>query len=383
MSGVDRLLARFHRETASGRYVPEVDGLRCLAIAGVILFHVAGFVAERSPGGFGDVGHDPAYRLARTGHVGVQLFFVISGMVVAIPFARRHLAAGPPVLLRDFYLRRLTRIEPPYVIALCFWLVAMGLGGKAGWPALFRSFPWSLTYLHNARFGEPSAVMPPAWSLEIEVQFYLLAPGLTLVYALRRGRRLILGGSIAALTIAQHWWRQPGQLNGLHAAHEGQHFLVGLLLADLFVTRWREAPADGCRAGDHAATAALLALLAVLFWRESTAVYWTPPLLLLLVGGGLRGRWWLAALRNRWAYTVGGMCYTIYLYHGFFKAVAGRLTVPLRLGNAFGPNLLLQLALLGPAILIGSAVLFLLTEKPFMRARRPVSGGARRATRRA
>ena len=66
------------------------------------------------------------FSLLRTGHVGVQLFFIISGFVVALPFAMHHLADGKKVNLRRFFLRRLTRIEPPYMIALIFWLLAFG-----------------------------------------------------------------------------------------------------------------------------------------------------------------------------------------------------------------------------------------------------------------
>ena len=372
MSRADPLLAPFRRPTAPGRrYVPEIDGLRCLAIAAVIAFHLAGFVAAQTPGGFGSVDRDPVYRLARAGHVGVQLFFVISGMVVALPFAAHRLAGGRRVVLRDFYLRRVTRIEPPYVIALCFWLAAFGLSGlgPAPWRTMVRHFPASLVYLHNAVYHRPSDVMPPAWSLEVEVQFYLLAPLLALAFALRRGRRAVLAAAIVVLTVGQRWLRPAGSPNGLTIAQEGQHFLVGLLLADLWVTGWRDVPARRPWAGDVLATAAAACLTAVLVAGPAAAVYATPPLLLLGVGGALRSRWWLAALRNRWPSTVGGMCYTVYLYHGFFKALPGHATTQLRVAAAFWPNFLLQSALLVPVIVVGSAGLYLVTEKPFMTRR--------------
>jgi peptidoglycan/LPS O-acetylase OafA/YrhL len=63
------------------------------------------------------------------------------------------------------------------------------------------------------------------------------------------------------------------------------------------------------------------------------------------------------------------MCYTIYLYHGFFKAFAGHFTIQWQIGNSFAPNFLLQSAILIPIILAGSAMLFVITEKPFMRSR--------------
>ena len=45
ISWPERLLAPFQRQTSSGRYLPEVDGLRCLAVVMVVLFHLHGFFA--------------------------------------------------------------------------------------------------------------------------------------------------------------------------------------------------------------------------------------------------------------------------------------------------------------------------------------------------
>ncbi len=192
-----RLVALFSRTTSTGSFIPEIDGLRCLAIAAVLVFHLAGYVAEKSPAPFAPSVFDARfYQLLRTGHIGVQLFFILSGFVVAMPFAAHHLRNARPVNLGRYFLRRLTRIEPPYVIALIFWLTAFGVSGlgEARFPVLLKHFPASLFYLHNAIYHQPSLVMPPAWSLEIEIQFYLLAPLLALVYAIRRSvlRRTIL-----------------------------------------------------------------------------------------------------------------------------------------------------------------------------------------------
>jgi len=52
------------------------------------------------------------------GHNGVPLFFAISGFILSLPFARQGLGGGSPVSLRQYYIRRVTRIEPPYVIQL-------------------------------------------------------------------------------------------------------------------------------------------------------------------------------------------------------------------------------------------------------------------------
>src|SRR5205814_1945469 len=108
-SGLRGWLAGFRRITTSGNYIPEIDGLRFIAIASVVLHHVAFEMAilNNRPEGF-----------ARLGVYGVELFFAISGFVLAAPFASYYLCGGPRVRLGQYFLRRLTRLEPPYLLAL-------------------------------------------------------------------------------------------------------------------------------------------------------------------------------------------------------------------------------------------------------------------------
>jgi peptidoglycan/LPS O-acetylase OafA/YrhL len=88
------------------------------------------------------------------------------------------------VNLKQYFLRRVTRLEPPYFISL-FVCAAIqiirshrAVGNIA--PHLLASF----AYVHNMIYGAfPGAVNGVAWSLEIEVQFYLLVPVLTLIFA--------------------------------------------------------------------------------------------------------------------------------------------------------------------------------------------------------
>ena len=372
------LLRKLGRSTSTGNYLPEIDGLRCIAILAVILFHVAGYVQEKSPRPFSTpVQSDLVFRLARTGHIGVQLFFIISGFVVALPFAMHFLGGGKKVDLRHYLLRRLVRIEPPYFIALIFWLLAFGLARTIPWPDLFHHLPASVFYLHNIVYHRESLILPPAWSLEIEIQFYLVAPVLVWIFAVRKAlvRRLILSIAIIALAVSQFWLRNPGQINGLHLEQEIHYFLIGLFLVDLYVTSWRHRDPRYPLLGDLVAAVCLIAIPWMLIHNPADQLR-LPPLLALLCASMLRSRYFRAFLRQPWIYTVGGMCYTTYLYHGFFKAFIGHFTIGWRLGNSFAFNFLTQCAILIPSILAGSIVLFLLTEKPFMQTRaKPILNG--------
>ena len=124
-------LSSFRRITRSGNFIPEVDGLRFIAILSVVFLHCYYELLNRSAiGSLGPDGSqnvalpvDPAnqhglLRLLGHGGYGVELFFAISGFILAWPFARQHLQAGRKVKLGSYFLRRVTRLEPPYILML-------------------------------------------------------------------------------------------------------------------------------------------------------------------------------------------------------------------------------------------------------------------------
>ena len=156
-----------------------------MAIVAVILYHMHGYVAHA-------VGEAHAqtflHRLLAQGFFGVPLFFALSGYIISAPFL------GPtPPRWRAYMLRRLTRLEPPYFINLLFvfalQIVVLGVAFDAQLPHLLAS----MVYLHNPIYGQMSAVNGVAWSLEVEWQFYLLAPlSMALLARFARGRGVLL-----------------------------------------------------------------------------------------------------------------------------------------------------------------------------------------------
>jgi len=90
------LLSRFSRETSSGRFIPEMDGLRFAAITMVVLFHLNGYLVARWPLHHSGLLPQSSWlaETALVGFRGVELFFVISGFILALPFASQHLAGG-------------------------------------------------------------------------------------------------------------------------------------------------------------------------------------------------------------------------------------------------------------------------------------------------
>jgi peptidoglycan/LPS O-acetylase OafA/YrhL len=169
-------------------YVPAIDGLRALAIAAVMLFHLRG---DRLPGG----------------HLGVDLFFVISGFVVTASLARR---TGPSLgaALLDFYARRTVRILPALLVMLVIvsfltaYLVrgeTVGLAGATALLAFVGASNFGLLTAPDDYFASGSQFNPflHTWTLGVEEQFYLVFP-LLLYLGLRKAGG---GGDKGALAL--------------------------------------------------------------------------------------------------------------------------------------------------------------------------------------
>jgi peptidoglycan/LPS O-acetylase OafA/YrhL len=358
-------LKHLRRRTTSGRFIAEVDGLRFIAIALVVFFHVHDYLTTkfRIPAGSA-ANEDWLDRFAATGHYGVHLFFIISGFVLALPFAAHHLGGRPPVRLRAYYVRRLTRLEPPYIIAMLGLAAALALTGAARAPIMPHLLA-SLAYVHNIVYGMPSTINVVAWSLEIEVQFYILAPALALVFTIRD--RWVRRGVIiaaAALVLAIQAWLAPAAWVPLSVIGFLQFFLCGFLIADLYVTDWKGAPSR-TRAWDIV-TLAGWPLLGFLWMHDSPNPALFIALAFLLFCAGFRGAITSRVLGTPAIATIGGMCYSIYLIHFPLISIIGRHTLPLGSGSPQWEHLLIQTAILVPPVLLLCGAYFALIERPCM-----------------
>src|SRR5690625_3146027 len=166
------------------RFLPEVQGLRAVAVGLVLVYHVD---HELLPGGY----------------IGVDVFFVISGFLITSLLLREARESGR-VSLAQFYARRIRRILPAASLVLAvtglaaFWLlpaprlaeIAKGLAASAFYVENLFLADQSVDYL--AAETAPSPVQH-FWSLAVEEQFYLLWPLLFAGWAmlgLRSDRRL-------------------------------------------------------------------------------------------------------------------------------------------------------------------------------------------------
>ena len=167
--------------------IPGLDGLRAVAVTGIVLYHMF-------PGA------------VRGGYLGVTLFFVLSGFLLARTALRAE--EGQGFHAGRFYLRRLRRIYPALLwtmaltlLALRIWMPApIGSLRAETVSALLGVQNWRLIRLSQDYFTRITATTPLThlWSLMVELQFYLVWP---LLFGMARLERRESGDTWATVSV--------------------------------------------------------------------------------------------------------------------------------------------------------------------------------------
>jgi len=307
-------------QRGSARYA-FVDGLRGLAAVSVMLFHL-GTGDLRRPLADGLTPRLPA--ALGYGWLGVHVFFVLSGFVIAHSIGRSRMTARSAF---RFVLRRQVRLDPPYWCAIAVG-VAFALGARALRPSVPRFVPGPTDVLAHVFYvydllGRPgiSAVF---WSLAIEVQFYLLF--VLILWLLQSWPRLVPWFVLASAIASLYWaltWRYP------HAWFT-QHWYLFALGALVSWTLDRRT---------HATLPLALGLAFVVAGvrhgrLEPVAGGVVAALLLFAGARGTLGRWFAA----RPLQFLGVVSYGIYLFHtpfaGSLHMGLARLVSPATLRGA-------------------------------------------------
>ncbi|GGA77618.1 hypothetical protein GCM10011507_31080 [Edaphobacter acidisoli] len=352
------------RVTTSGRYIPEIDGLRFVAIASVLLYHLEKMSNITCGTCVSNGGSNPIFFVLLHMGRGVPIFFAISGLVLGLPFAQQHITGGPKVGLKAYFLRRVTRLEPPYIINL---LMRFPLVVALKHLPVMEVLPHllaSLLYLHWLMYGVHPLVHPPSWSLEVEVQFYVLAPLLAVLFFPRPkwARRLLLVGLIVGFgAVAAHIPEHPESRYTLSLAWSVQYFLAGLLMADGYIT-----VLPRIRSSWWWDVVGVPLWYVVFSMSDREAGYWMPALLVVLFISAFRGKLLNRFFRNAFVATVGGMCYSIYLTHSLVMDgcywVFGRVHFLTGFARLYGAGVVIGL----PMVLMVGTVFYVLIERPCM-----------------
>jgi peptidoglycan/LPS O-acetylase OafA/YrhL len=370
------MIDRLARVTTSGRRIRELDGLRFVAIASVFVQHVENELVAHFPHGTLPPS-DLVARLVASSRFGVELFFLISGFILGMPFAAQHILRAKKVSLKKYYFRRVTRLEPPYILTLLLWYAILVLYWGKSARALLPHLVASLFYLHNVIYHQFSAISAVTWSLEIEVQFYILAPLLACVFLVRSRwprRGILIAATILLQQVYKTLFRFAPTLG--HIGGPGgtllnyvAFFAMGFLLADVYLVDWKETPKSSLWADAIAIPGWLLLpfyFMPSLSGRVPGSAL--PYILFVLCWLSFRSVLTRKFLANSFIMTVGGMCYTIYLLHyPMIDILANYSRIPLGTGN-LGLNVASYAILWGLPVLAASIVFFMAVEKPCMQS---------------
>jgi peptidoglycan/LPS O-acetylase OafA/YrhL len=201
-------------------YIPELQGLRGLAVLAVVIYHCH----ARLEGTW-------VHYASLWGWVGVNLFFTLSGFLITSILIE---ARDKPHYFRNFYARRALRIWPVYFLLLivCYsvpeWFLGDTLANQTHWKTLVA---YAL-FVQNLRHTALPGTLGPTWSLAIEEQYYFVwAP----IVRFAKGQYLgwLLPGILAAMLAISPLIRylHPHWVNGTHTAIHLDGIALGSLLA--------------------------------------------------------------------------------------------------------------------------------------------------------
>lgn len=166
------------------RHLPGLDLVRATAIAWVVLYHASIF--WHVPGDSGPV---------RFGWMGVDLFFALSGFLIAGQLLRPWARGTTPDYPR-FIVRRLLRTVPAYLVVLALYFLLPVLRDGTAIQPLWQF----LTFTQNLALDpSPRKAFSHAWSLCVEEQFYLLFPPIVALLAMRPSAAKVLAAVLAIL----------------------------------------------------------------------------------------------------------------------------------------------------------------------------------------
>ncbi len=300
--------------------IPELDGLRGIAVLMVLYFHYINNHLINSSTRIGKI----IYRLTSFGWVGVDLFFILSGFLIGTILIRNK---GSKNYFSTFYVRRFLRIIPNYYLLIAVFLIigAIPFFSSDYFLAGNRVIPiWAyLLMIHNIfiahlqNFGNTSLSI--TWSIGVEEQFYIVFPFLIFILK-ERWLPFLLGLAIVLAPLIRMQYsgwippyvllpcRMDSMAFGVLIAWANHYYsltdlvkkyrkpLLALLMLDVFICGFLSA-----RYGDLG-----------VFKNTLFAIIFSIALVFALV---YKDSAYGAILRNRQLVWIGTISYSLYLFH--------------------------------------------------------------------
>ncbi len=376
------------------------DGLRALAALFVLVFHVAylSLAAKGLP-----VAADGEATIAQfrplfgtiapelvSMRAGIYIFFALSGYLLSRPFLSAYLVGTPSPPVGRYFRNRALRIIPAFWVVTTAYLICEGMpaGGSAGGLAAVYGFA------QNYYWNPAARLIGQAWTLDIEVAFYIALPVVALLAgaASRRARiasrgRLalvlaVLLAAYAASLLVRHLGGiliEPGLNTTYNLADFLFAFVPGVALAAIepFAAPRLRAGSVRVRRASIWGVTLLCAVLTGVFVSLPAGDYGLRRVLVTLACGTLLGALvapqWIGgrswrALDNRAARWLGQRSYGIYLIH--YGLIAHFLSI-VGAGHGLTLTWLLTLAGVTAASVLAADVLWRVVERPALQRRLP------------
>lgn len=310
-----------------------LDGMRAIAALSIVATHTAGLSRFNED--------NPLGHLTARLNVGVAIFFVLSGFLLYRPFVAARYEGRPAPSIRRYVRRRLLRILPAYWFALTVLAIWPGLSG------VFTDHWWVYyLFLQNLHGYWVMGGITPAWSLCVEMAFYVLLP--FLVIAMRgwlagRSRTAQLRGDLlglgvlAALSFAVRTWvhhSDPASIFGNTLPAMFTWFALGMGMAVVSAAGWQPRPVRFVESHAGATWAIAIVLYAFVSYAlgfprglpyaysgaqfaEEHLLFGLFSLLLVapMVFGSHNGGWPRRLLGSRLVAWLGLVSYGIFLWH--------------------------------------------------------------------
>ncbi|MDP8566368.1 acyltransferase family protein [Methylophilus aquaticus] len=317
------------RSLSSLTYISGLDGLRAIAILLVVAHHyLSPFKAnlQQSLAGL------PLLVIAKIGWIGVDIFFVISGFLIARVLARR-----PPssfASLKHFIAARAWRLLPAYVACVVLFLMVAAISTPNSQVLINSWSVWTLSSNLQSAFGNRTALMDAHyslvhfWSLAVEWHFYLLFACCVWLF---KSQRFTAWTMLVLAIICRTLLQKNGfSDNAIYAFSVCRFdaFAIGVLIA-------HARPMSQVRKLGLAGALLLLVMLSliVLAPEPYKKISWLQQYgySLIALGTGMVLLWaiqqpesWLMHyLESRWLVYIGQRSYSIYLWHlVFFPGIA-------------------------------------------------------------
>jgi peptidoglycan/LPS O-acetylase OafA/YrhL len=366
-----------------------LTGLRALAALMVLLFHWFGHAGPRTIGlSAGEVTIE-LQLLFGCGWMGANLFFVLSGFLLALPMIERMHESQVPVSPGSFLMRRIRRVVPAY------WFQMILLTAIAYFAS--STFDWRLVaahfvFLQNFSLQYFQAINPVYWTLPTEFGFYVALPfaAMAVAYGGKGWKRFWLA-SCCGLVVFAISWRYASYLPAQNADVNDKvfamlqlgglidHFAIGCLAAYAFIGARRSGQPIQGRVGDRMALAGGLGvLLCMTSFNFTLEQYWNGhPMLfvgyslnalnmgVLVAGVAGNGPMVRMLLANPVAVAVGIISYSLYLWHYPILVWIGKWLPPSPSDTRFWLLLVIVLA----ASIVVSALSYWFVERPWLRTR--------------